>query len=63
MKMADKKKKKNITDERIEDNTMYGEFVPSFHQWMTMDRQRSIARHHEEVTDPDAPNHDDKRSD
>lgn len=50
--MANKKNKTNIKDERIEDNTLYGEFIPSFQQWMTPDRQRAIARHQEEVTDP-----------
>lgn len=65
--MANKKGKTNIRDERIEDNTMYGEFVASFDQWMTPDRQRKIARHLEEVTEEPAPdsnriNTDKKRS-
>lgn len=48
--MANKNDKNNIKDERIEDVTMYGEFISSFDQWITPDRQRKIARHLEEVT-------------
>lgn len=61
--MANKKNKNNIKDERIEDNTMYGEFVPSFHQWLTPDRQRMLARHQESVTGAAAPGNEKKRSD
>ncbi len=61
--MANKKNKTNIRDERIEDGTMYGEFIASFDQWITPDRQRKVARHLEEVTDELAPNDDKKRSD
>ncbi len=61
--MANKKNRTNIRDERIEDNTMYGEFIPSFDQWMTPDRQRKVARHLEEVTSELAPLDDKKRSD
>lgn len=61
--MANKKDKTNIKDERIEDGTMYGEFVSSFYQWVTPDRQRAIARHHENATDPDAPEKEKKQSD
>jgi hypothetical protein len=53
--LANKKNKTNIKDERIEDNTLYGEFIPSFDQWMTPDRQRKVARHLEEVTEEIAP--------
>lgn len=60
--MANKKNKTNIKDERIEDNTMYGEFVPSFHQWITPDRQRMVARHQESVTDAAAPKNEKKQS-
>lgn len=60
--MANKKNKTNISDERIEDNTMYGEFIPSFDQWMTPDRQRKLARHLEEVTNELTPQDDVKRS-
>lgn len=49
--MANKKNKNNIKDERIEDVTMYGEFIPSLDQWITPDRQRSIARHLEAVSE------------
>lgn len=53
--MANKRNRTNIKDERIEDNTLYGEFIPSFDQWMTPDRQRNIARHLEEVTEEISP--------
>lgn len=49
--MANRNKRNNIKDERIEDSTMYGEFISSFHQWNTPDRQRKVARHLEEVTE------------
>ena len=48
--MANKKDKNNITDERIEDVTMYGEFISSFNQWNTLDGQRKVANHLEEIT-------------
>jgi hypothetical protein len=48
--MANRDDKNNIKDERIEDNTMYGEDVPSHFQWSTPDVQRKIARHLEETT-------------
>lgn len=48
--MANKNDKNNIKDERIEDVTMYGEFISSFHQWITPDGQRKIVNHLEEVT-------------
>jgi len=47
--MANKKHKRNIIDERIEDNTMYGEFIHSFQQWITSDRQRAAARYQGEI--------------
>lgn len=53
--MANKNDKNNIKDERIEDVTMYGEFVSSFDQWMTLDRQRQIARHLVETTEELSP--------
>lgn len=61
--MANKKNRTNIRDERIEDGTMYGEFIPSFDQWVTPDRQRKIARHLEALTDDAASGNDEKRSD
>lgn len=60
--MANKKNRTNIKDERIEDSTMFGEFIASFDQWMTLDRQRNNARHLEEVTSELAPKDDKKRS-
>ena len=61
--MANKKNKTDISDERMEDTTLYGEFISSFHQWMTPDRQKRTARHHESITDPGAPEKEKKRSD
>ncbi len=49
--MANKENKNNIKDERIEDITMYGEFISSFHQWITPDKQRQMASHMEKVTE------------
>jgi hypothetical protein len=62
--MANKNNKNNIKDERIEDVTMYGEFISSFDQWMTPDRQRKVAGHLEEVTSELVPGvkNDKKRS-
>lgn len=48
--MANKENKTNIKDERIEDVTMYGEFISSFDQWMTLDKQRDRAKKLETVT-------------
>lgn len=62
--MANKKNKTNIKDERIEDVTMYGEFIASFDQWMTPDIQRNRARHLAEVTkeiSPDTKDKEDKK--
>lgn len=59
--MANKNDKNNIKDERIEDVTMYGEFISSFHNWNTPDRQRKIASYLEEVTkelSPEVAKHD-----
>lgn len=49
--MANKNKKRNLGQEIIEDTTMYGEFISSFHQWQTQDRQSRKARYLEEVTE------------
>ena len=59
--MANKIKKGNIKDERIEDVTMYGEFISSFDQWTTPDRQKMIARQLEEVTSELAPDAKDNK--
>ncbi len=48
--MANKRRKNLIRDERIEDTTMYGEFISSFDQWITMDKQRRRVRHIEEIS-------------
>jgi hypothetical protein len=60
--MANKKNRTNISDERIEDSTLYGEFISSFDQWMTPDRQRNVARYLEDVTADEHPEKDKKRS-
>jgi hypothetical protein len=49
--MANKDKKNIIRDERAEDTTLYGEFISSFDQWMTIDNQRKRAKHMEEMTE------------
>lgn len=53
--MANKNNKKNIKDERVEDVTMYGEFIASFDQWMTPDRQKERARYLAEITEETSP--------
>ncbi len=53
--MVNKRSKNNIRDERIEDNTLYGEFIASFDQWITPDRQRSRVSHLEEITKEISP--------
>lgn len=45
-----------MKDERIEDVTNYGEFIPSTFQWMTTERQREIAQHHENISDQNKKN-------
>jgi hypothetical protein len=60
--MANRYDRNNFGDEIIEDTTLYGEFVSSFHGWITSDRQRMMARYLEEVTseiapDPEEENH------
>lgn len=49
--MANKNQKNLIKDERIEDNTQYGEFISSFDQWTTFERQQRIANHLENCTE------------
>lgn len=48
--MANKRRKNLIKDERIEDTTMYGEFISSFDEWITMDKQRKRVNHIEEMS-------------
>lgn len=59
--MANRDNRRNIGDERIEDVTMYGEFISSFHQWSTLDRQKNKTRYMEEISEeplnyPKTPN-------
>ena len=42
----DKKSKR----EKIEDITKYGEFIPSFFNWMTVDKQKEKAKEMENMT-------------
>ncbi len=58
--MANRQNKKNIKDERIEDTTMYGEFISSFNQWVTPDRQKKKTKYLEEVTGEISAEADDK---
>ena len=53
--MSNKRNKTNIRDERIEDSTLYGEFIPSLDQWTSSERQRERARYLQEVTVELAP--------
>ena len=48
--MANRKPKNLIKGEEIEDTTSYGEFIPSFDQWTTFERQRHITNHLERCT-------------
>ena len=49
--MANRRRSPLITDERMEDVTMYGEFISSFDQWITPDKQRRRVRHLENLTE------------
>lgn len=60
--MANKRNRTNINDERVEDSTLYGEFVSSYHQWITLDRQKNVSEHLEGVTDDEAPKNAKKTS-
>lgn len=51
--MANKNKKNLIEDESIEDTTLYGELIPSFHQWTTFENQRERCKHLENCTKKD----------
>jgi hypothetical protein len=53
--MANKKQKPLVKNERIEDTTQYGEFIASFDQWTSSERQRATARHLEEVAEINQP--------
>ncbi|MDK2800826.1 MAG: hypothetical protein PWQ70_2445 [Clostridiales bacterium] len=59
--MANKEQKSLIKNERIEDMTQYGEFISSFHQWTTSERQRANARHLEEIAEMNEPNNVERR--
>lgn len=48
--MANKNPKNLITDEYIEDTTLYGEFISSFHQWTTYENQDRIVKHLQNCT-------------
>ncbi len=37
------KKEEKIAIEPVEDATQYGEFVPSFHVWLTPEKQKETA--------------------
>lgn len=50
--MANKEPKNLVTNDDIEDVTQYGEFISSFHQWQTYERQRRIVDHLQNCTSP-----------
>lgn len=64
--MTDKKGKNktvgNESKEQVEDVTMYGEFIASFDNWTTPDKQRERARHLAEVTEEISPDVKNKSS-
>jgi hypothetical protein len=49
--MANRKNRTNISDERIEDSTMYGEFISSYHKWTSSERQKRKADWLAEITE------------
>ncbi len=48
--MANKDPKNLIKDEYIEDTTQYGEFISSFHNWTTFEKQKDRVKHLQNVT-------------
>jgi len=46
----DKKRKNVRKEEDIEDATKYGEFISSFDNWITMDKQKRRVNHIEKIT-------------
>jgi hypothetical protein len=58
--LANREDRKNIRDERIEDTTMYGEFISSFNQWVTLDRQKKKTEFLEEISSKFSPKKNDK---
>ncbi len=53
--MANKKQKPLIRDERMEDITQYGEFIASFDQWTTFEKQKKNVKHLEEIAELNVP--------
>ena len=53
--MANRFDTSDFDDERIEDTTLYGEFISSFHGWVSSEKQKMIARYLAEVTSEIAP--------
>jgi hypothetical protein len=49
------RKETKIKKEKIEDGTLYPEFIPTFDRWLSSEIQRENAKHLEEIaelTDP-----------
>ncbi|MDD4493909.1 MAG: hypothetical protein PHV32_06120 [Eubacteriales bacterium] len=53
--MANKDNRTNIKDERIEDVTLYGEFISSYHNWTTSEKQRRKGRWLAEISEEVSP--------
>lgn len=47
----DKQRKNVRKKEDIEDTTLYGEFISSFDNWITMDKQKKRVNRIEKLTD------------
>ncbi len=53
--MANKRKRPIIEEEKIEDTTLYGEFISSFHNWTTSERQKENTKHLEIISEINKP--------
>ena len=41
----------SIEEQELEDTTEYGEFIPSFYQWNTLDGQKKVVNRLQNITD------------
>jgi hypothetical protein len=48
--MPNQKEKKIISDTMKEDVTQYGEFVPTFHKWITPKQQKEVVEYLENAS-------------
>ena len=53
--MPKKKLTSQMKSENIEDTTVYPEFIPTFDQWTSYERQRENAEHLEEIAGLNEP--------